>query len=303
MSPGAHSDVWGRDVTIPSEKSYLCRITLLGSLRVEQADRVVTRFLTYKTGALLAYLAYRLPHLQSRETLIEMFWPEGSLERGRNNLSIAVSSLRHQLEPPGMLAGTILIADRQKVGLNPGTVSTDMEEFDTAQKAAASASSDAEQVDRLEQAMALYTGNLLPGYYEEWIVAERERMADTALQTLRRLTRLLARRKDLSGALDYALKAVTADPLREEAHLDLIKLYAASGQLSAALQQCHTLEHILKDRLDAAPSSSARRLKREIEVALTERGERDTPLPKSMAPSVPTEKAPAPPSGTVRFYS
>ena len=47
------------------------RITLLGGLAAQHRERVVTRFQTYKTGALLAYLACRLPRAASRETLVE----------------------------------------------------------------------------------------------------------------------------------------------------------------------------------------------------------------------------------------
>ena len=78
------------------------RVTLLGSLRLEQGERSITRFYTYKYGALLASLAYYRDRAHSREALIEMFWPEGDLKAGRNSLSVALSSLRHQLEPPGV---------------------------------------------------------------------------------------------------------------------------------------------------------------------------------------------------------
>src|SRR5689334_18626104 len=94
-----------------------CRIELLGGLRVWQGERAITRFRTQKTGAVLAYLAYYLPRPHPREVLIELFWPESTPEAGRQSLSMALSSLRHQLEPPGIPANTILLADRLTLGL------------------------------------------------------------------------------------------------------------------------------------------------------------------------------------------
>jgi len=106
-----------------------CRVHLLGGLRVQQDNRSITRFRTYKTGALLAYLAFYRTRTHPREILIDLFWPDAAPERGRNSLSIALSSIRHQIEPPGVPADAVLLADRFTVGLNPENVTTDVEEF------------------------------------------------------------------------------------------------------------------------------------------------------------------------------
>ncbi len=77
-------------------------IQLFGTLRARQEDRIITRFRTQKTGALLAYLAYFRGRSHTRETLIELFWPDTELDSGRHSLSLALSSLRSLLEPPGV---------------------------------------------------------------------------------------------------------------------------------------------------------------------------------------------------------
>src|SRR5947209_412123 len=102
------------------------RIELLGGLRAQQGERVITRFRSHKFVALLAYLAYYLDRAHPREVLIDMFWPEFEQDAGRNNLSTALSTLRHQLEPPGVPSGAVLIADRESVRLNPTAVTTDV---------------------------------------------------------------------------------------------------------------------------------------------------------------------------------
>src|SRR5687767_3578910 len=86
------------------------RIEMLSGLRIVHADRVITRFRTQKTAGLLAYLAYYHERSHLREHLIELLWPEADLRSGRNCLSLALSSLRRQLEPPEGPRGAILRA-------------------------------------------------------------------------------------------------------------------------------------------------------------------------------------------------
>src|SRR5436309_5743619 len=155
----------------------LWRITLLGGLRAQRGEQVFTRFRTQKVASLLAYLAYYLRQAHAREILIEMLWPDSDALTLRNSLSVALSSLRNQFEPPGVAQGTVLRADRFSVGLNPATVTTDVAEFDRALKAAAKAGSAIERAQHLTTAVELYQGQLLPGFYEDWIPAEQERLS------------------------------------------------------------------------------------------------------------------------------
>ena len=73
------------------------------TLRVVGGGRNLTRFRSRRTAALLAYLAYHPGRRHPRETLVERFWPDApTAERARASLAVALSSLRAQLEPPGM---------------------------------------------------------------------------------------------------------------------------------------------------------------------------------------------------------
>src|SRR5438034_10922050 len=101
------------------------RIFLFGGLRAECGDRVITRFQTQRTRVLLAYLAYHLEMMHPRETLVELLWPECAPTAGRARLSTALSSLRRQLEPPGIQPGSVIAANRSTVWLIPGAITTD----------------------------------------------------------------------------------------------------------------------------------------------------------------------------------
>src|SRR2546421_151991 len=106
--------------------TFPIRIELFGGLRVQVGERLITRFQTQKTASLLAYLAYYLERSHPRELLIDLLWPEADPGAGRHRLSMALSSLRRQLEPPGVIVGAVLQAHRFCVHLNPSAVRTDL---------------------------------------------------------------------------------------------------------------------------------------------------------------------------------
>jgi predicted ATPase/DNA-binding SARP family transcriptional activator len=192
--------------------------------------------------------------------LIDLLWAEDDLDAARLKLRLALTSLRRQLEPPGVPTGSVLAADRFAVRLAPSAVTTDVAEFETALQDAARAGSALEQTLRIVQAVELYHGELLPGHYEDWILVERERLAEAYLQALRRSILHLEHSRDLQRAMDYARRAVSADPLREESHRELMRLLAVSGQTSAALQQYRELERLLAAELGETPSAATRQL-------------------------------------------
>lgn len=140
----------------------LWSIQLFGALRAQFEERRITRFRSQQTGSLLAYLAYHRDRSHSRETLIELFWPNSEPEAGRHNLSNALSSLRNQLELPGMPGGSVIIADRFSVELNSDAVITDVVVFEQALRRAAQSRTAPDYTVRLAEAAAAYQGSLLP---------------------------------------------------------------------------------------------------------------------------------------------
>jgi predicted ATPase/DNA-binding SARP family transcriptional activator/Tfp pilus assembly protein PilF len=235
-------------------------ILLLGGLRVEHEKRQITRFRTQKAASLLAYLALH-PAPQPRETLIDLLWPDVEIETGRHNLSNALTFLRHLLEPPGVPPGTVLLADRASVRLSPAAVTSDVVEFERdLDRAEAAALSEAERLALLQQALERYQDPLLPGFYEEWIGSEALRLESRFVQGVVHLVpRLLAAGKR-EPALLYAQRAVSTDPLSEEATFCLMQALAASGQPGQALRAYRAFAKRLEEELDSQPSPALQRL-------------------------------------------
>ena len=270
------------------------RIEMLGVLRARSAGRAVERFQTQKTGALLAFLACHPGRRHSREELVDLLWPDAEIGPGRNRLSQALGWLRSQLEPDGVAPGTIVLADRQSVGLSRSLVTTDLAEFEAA-LSAAEAGGPAHIVS-LQRAVALYQGELLPGHYDAWVLAERARLLGHYLSALRRLAGHHERERDWEAALTCARRAVAADPLAEELHCDLIRLLAAAGQPGAARRQFRELERLLAEELDEAPSAAT--------CALRERIQQDGQTRRDEPPAAVSDQAQHPrlPVPLTRFF-
>lgn len=246
-------------------REHTWHIQLFGSLKVHQDARTITRFLTRKAGVLLAYLAYYQKRSHPREHLVELLWPESDPAAARTNLRVALTSLRRQLEPPGVPGGSILMTDRTNLHLNPCAVTTDVAEFEAALKSAAAAHTRSEQAQCLAHAIEIYRGELLPAYYEDWVLTERDRLSDVYVGALRQLTTALEQDGDLTRLIDYARRMVAVDSLREEAHFELMRLYAAAGRSSAALRQYQAIEQILAEEFGEQPSAKVQALAKQLQ--------------------------------------
>ena len=229
---------------------------MLGRLNVQRGDDPPVKFPTRETGLLLARLACRLDRPARRDDLIMQLWPQlESVSEGRNRFRIALARLREILDASNDSDGSVVLADRTEVCLNPDRVTTDIAEFELRRAQAQQAPDDATRAERLREAVALYRGELLPGYDAEWAENERRGMIESYRDTLKTLVGIEAQARQVHSALDYAHRLVQVDPLCEESHLVLIQLYKAAGRPHAALRQYHALARVLDETLGAKPSA------------------------------------------------
>lgn len=213
-----------------------CRIEMLGGLRVLQLDAKIDRFQSQKTGALLAFLALNMKRSHGREALAEMLWPEGDPRAIRNRLNQAISSLRRQLHPPESPA-MVLVTDHHFVGLNTEAVTTDVGDFTRDLKMAGHEQNRARKLELLEKAVGRYGGELLSGYFEDWVLPERLRLADLYSEALVELVTIYSKAGEPERALEFAHARHKLDPLDAEPHLQLMDLYLRADRPRSALQQ------------------------------------------------------------------
>ncbi len=222
------------------------KVSLLGRMTVERDGVEVPPPASRRAWSLLAYLALH-PGPQPRGELAARFWPDVLDASARASLRSAIWSLRRSLEPD---AADLLSADRDDVGLrDEGWLSVDALEFDSL----------IEQ-GRDGDAVALYAGELLSGFEEEWIVSARESFREQLLKCLERLACGCEAAGELDRAIEWSRQQTQADPFSEDAHRRLIARLAQAGDRASALVVYRALCDRLRRELSVAPSPATRAL-------------------------------------------
>ena len=124
---------------------------------------------------------------------------------------------------------------------------------------------DAERLARAElgdggSELAGLGADLLPDWYEDWVLIERERFRQLRLRALEAACRRLTEEGRLGEALEAGLMAVSAEPLRESAHRTLVRLHLAAGNAVEARRQYQLCRHLLRSQLGLEPSERMREL-------------------------------------------
>jgi TolB-like protein/regulator of sirC expression with transglutaminase-like and TPR domain len=236
------------------------QLRLFGRFAVTAGNDKLVKIAGKKNQALLAYLAANVDRPQPRERLAGLLWGDRLDEQARQSLRQAISKLRKDLGDTGE---KLFLIDGDDITLNNEAVCVDVEKFE---KLAATESSEA-----LEEAATLYGGAFLDGFdikekeFEDWIRSERLRFSELAADVLAKLSRYQAGSGDADVAIQTAKRLIAVDPLSEEGHRALMRLYAEKGKRAQALKQYQTLETALRSEIDAEPDVNTRSLYEEIQ--------------------------------------
>ena len=244
------------------------RIQLFGVVQLSHGGRAQGTRLTHALQSLLAWLLLHRRTVHARETLAGLFWGDHGEARGRSCLSTALWRIRQVLEPEGIPRGTYLIVQPDAVGFNCASDHwLDVAAFEdgVGRHLPASANGDrARDWTGAEDAIACYTGDLLDGFYDEWVLRERERLRMLYLDCLG----TLLRRHSDTGALERALRCgqqiLALDPLREDTHREMIRLHMRSGHRALARQQYECCRAALEKELGVEPMEETRALCAEL---------------------------------------
>lgn len=104
-----------------------------------------------------------------------------------------------------------------------------------------------------QQAVELYTGDLLENVYEDWVIAERERLRDRYIALLDELIDRLRAERNFNVAIGYAKRILSSDPWREDALRSLVALRYESGDTAGALAEYDRFARRLRDELAIGP--------------------------------------------------
>lgn len=283
--------------------SHKLFINLLGEFRIEYEGSPLSAFSADRLQSLLAYLLLHRSAPQPRHHLAFQLWPDSSESQSRTNLRNLLHNLRNQLPE----AETFLEITNLTLQWRPdGPYLLDVEAFARARAAAAEAESidaPAEARRHLEEAVDHYKGDLLPGNYDDWVLALREDLRHQHADVLVRLMNVLERLGDLRAALQFGQRLLHEDLLNETAYVSLMRLYALSGDRSGVrriYQQCvTTLDRELGVEPSPATLSAYEQILR-MEPAPLAIQPAATPLPAAPAPLPPRPRL-SPPKSTTPF--
>lgn len=241
----------------------MLKISTLGGLSIRRSGEPVTGLASRKAEALLVYLAYT-GRPQQREVLAEMFWPERTQERAMANLRVVLSSLRRRV-------GDDVTTTRDTAALNPeAEMWLDVAELE--EKLAAGS---------VEDAVALYQGGFLEGFsirgssgFDNWVTFERERLHRLMLDRLGDAVAQHLATGTYKEGIPHARRLLQLDPLLEDAHCQLMRLLACSGQRAGALAQYAACRQILDVELGVEPAEETSALYEQIRA-----GEIQVPVP------------------------
>jgi DNA-binding SARP family transcriptional activator/predicted ATPase len=237
----------------------LLHLTFLGGFEVRPGAGPAVQLPRKKAQALLAYLVVEPGAAHLRDKLASLLWGDSSDQRARQSLRQTLLALKQALPKNGT---DILRIDAETVALNRQALEVDVAAFEQL--------ADEGTPQALARAAALYKGEFLEGLgaqgqrFEEWLITERERLREVAVEIL---GKLLAHHIE-SGAAQQAIRTagrlLVLDPLQEVVHRALMRLYAQLGRRDAALRQYQICSAVLQRELGIEPETPTQQLHREL---------------------------------------
>jgi DNA-binding SARP family transcriptional activator len=161
----------------------------------------------------------------------------------------AYASLRSALWRLHRLGGKVVVTDGQHLALAP-----DVEVDLRVSEALARRALDMADAGALEVEASALSSDLLPDWYEDWVLIERERYRQLRLHALDTLCERLTQANRLNEALDAGLAAIAGEPLRESAHRAVVRVHIAEGNRGEAIRQYELCRRLLNEQLAIEPS-------------------------------------------------
>ena len=227
------------------------RVQLINGFELRLGERHIA--LPLSAGRVVAFLAFQRTG-QSRAFVAGTLWPDTSDTRAAANLRSALWRLRQVSRP-------LVEATGDRLQISHG-VEVDFFELEAVIRRIHDHRTEpaALDVERLAS-----PADLLPGWYEDWVVFERERLRQLRLHSLDVLSDRLVERGRFALAVEAALAAVREEPLRESSHRSLIRAHLAEGNVSEAIREYRGFRQLLSDELGVKPSREMEGLLHSVE--------------------------------------
>jgi DNA-binding SARP family transcriptional activator/tetratricopeptide (TPR) repeat protein len=233
------------------------KIRLLGGFAIYSGNFPQSTISSRRQQMLLTYLLLNRDAAQSRQQISFMLWPDSTDTQARTNLR----QLLHRLRSDCSAIEPFLYLRNQSIHWRTNDDCwVDVVEFEQllARAEAVAPSSPGSAGDEakgrlLETAVSLYTGDLLPDCYDDWIEDHRRRLRRQYLMALQRLVTLRSSQHDYPAAIPFAEQLIVQDPLNEAGYRHLMQLQALNNDGAGALRTYQSCKSMLNRELGVAP--------------------------------------------------
>lgn len=243
------------------------RFNLFGKFTVQRDGRLVKRLDASKEQELLCYLLVVRDRCHARETLASLLWGDVSTGKSKKYLRQALWRVQSMLEE-GDVTHQILLVGHDWVQFNVKSDPwLDLALFERAFAAASGVPGkelDKPKAEALKDAVGLYRGDLLEGWYQDWCLFERERLQNMYLSMLDKLLAYSEEHGEYDSGRGYGETILRYDRAREQTHRQLMHLQYRAGDRTGALRQYERCVRALNEELDVKPQRRTRALYEQI---------------------------------------
>ena len=247
----------------------LLKITLLGKFSVVWGNEKVDGIQARKVEELLCYLLLFRDHPQSRETLSQILWEDQPPIKAKKNLRQALSHLQRALHQAcANVPGLRLNVESDWIQIDANIDSClDVVEFEksyhlVAGKQARELTDD--DFVAMQNAIVLYKGDLLEGWYQDWCAIERERFQTMYLALLDKLVQYCEVHQNYDLGLAYGTEILRRERASERAHRQMMRLHYMAGDRTQAIYQYERCKLALDEELGVEPSQRTMDLYQQI---------------------------------------
>ena len=234
------------------------QIELLGEFHITSGGEALPGIDTPRLRSLLAYLVLHQGKSLQRARIAFLFWPESTEKQALTNLRHQLHKLRHALPDDEAF---LKVETKSLTWLSGAPSTLDIDVFRKHLCAADEAAQKGEGKlgqQALVRAVESYTGELMPGVYEQWVEDERDDLAQAYAGALAKLIALHEDLREYGAATGFAKKLRLHEPTRESTYGKLIRLALLSGDRAAAMHFYHDCESTLKRELGIGPGATLR---------------------------------------------
>lgn len=240
----------------------IVKVRLFGKFSVERGTESAKGLDSSKEQELLSYLLVRRDRSHSREALASLLWGESSTEKSKKYLRQALWHLQAGLETDELSSAQVLLVEHDWVQLNSQSdLWLDVAVFEnafTTTQGVPGKQLDKSAARMLQDAVRLYAGDLLDGWYQDWCLFERERLQNMYLTMLDKLMGYCEQHQDYEAGQSYGATILRYDRASERTYRRLMHLQYMAGDRTGALRQYDRCVAALREELGVKPERRTR---------------------------------------------